>query len=616
MTPWKSNVGTIRDGTPVDAPTTNVPIQDLTQRTQHLKDAINAALLGQAIVERDAPLSDTTTVGMPVYKDSDGTWKPAKAEIDDENVLGNLTLKRSSYVQGIIAEKSSNTLGIVVLLGKVPIALGSVIEGEVATGQYYLSATTPGKITLQRPPIGLAVLYYAAELGEAFVNPAPKDVLQDHIHFRVSLYAHPAGIPKCISSGTHEISCPDSNSTGWLPASHAIFNGNAPAGAAFGYNLLMHPELAAVWPPLPHTMVDIFVDGVLVHVADAPGDGVDVVADKNGLWWMSAAYGEAPWQDPWVECALGGNCLAIIGTDDDYDGYYDTGVEKRIELYFIRMSVLTDQTAVTSLNADAPFEFVDAFGNEKSAGNLKLTLNGDILETANDELSSVNSVRRISGRTAYVGPNVTRIRPGNSLIQVSSANGNITDGFYGDVVLTGLDAASAGGFECDISTIALNGAVEDAYLGVPMLSFPKSILSTLNFKVAVPTGYISTSGYIQLILWLYAVNSGDMPELGISYRRIAVPGSGEISSLPAFEIAVPGGNGPNSGYRWINNSASPTVTSGGVVKLTLNSILVGAGELIQFTIKRDARASGGTLLDTYASVLGLLRIVPLLKTTA
>jgi hypothetical protein len=206
--------------------------------------------------------------------------------------------------------------------------------------------------------------------------------------------------------------------------------------------------------------------------------------------------------------------------------------------------------------------------------------------------------------------------PGNSLIQISSANGNISEGFYGDTVLTVLDAASAGGFECDIGTVALNGAVEDSYNGVPMLSFPKSIESSLNFKVAIPTGYISSNGYLQLILWLYAVNAGNMPELAISYRRIAAPSDGGVTSVPAFEISVPGGNGPNSGYRWVNSSSSPAVVSGSLVKLKMNSIVVGAGELVQFTVLRDARASGGTLLDTYASTLGLLRIIPLLKTTA
>ena len=107
----------------------------------------------------------------------------------------------------------------------------------------------------QRPPVSVSVLVYTDD-GMAIVQPVQRDFLEDHIHYKVRLYAQPAGTNWSSSPASRRrhpppVDTPDPTLPGWLPADHAIFNGRAPTGAVFGYNLATHPQLARIFPPIP-----------------------------------------------------------------------------------------------------------------------------------------------------------------------------------------------------------------------------------------------------------------------------------------------------------------------------------------------------------------------------
>ena len=75
------------------------------------------------------------------------------------------------------------------------------------------------------------------------------------VHYRFKLEPQPAGIPNDPDNNQkHSIVTADANLPGWLPADDISFQGMAPAGAKFGYNLAKHPELASAFPPLPTLM--------------------------------------------------------------------------------------------------------------------------------------------------------------------------------------------------------------------------------------------------------------------------------------------------------------------------------------------------------------------------
>ena len=157
-------------------------------------------------------------------------------------------------------DKTGPRTGTVALVGLVYLNAEQISNGLIdeGPGQYYLSPVFPGKLTKQRPAIAMPVLYWLGATaacedgGWGILLPQQKNFLEDHIHHQVELVPLPAGEHHNPGEGNpHEITntCPDL--PGWLPADDAVFNGTAPAGAAFGYNVKADPHLRDIWPPIP-----------------------------------------------------------------------------------------------------------------------------------------------------------------------------------------------------------------------------------------------------------------------------------------------------------------------------------------------------------------------------
>jgi len=598
-TPWKALVRPVVDGEDVSARVVNRPLADLAQRTQYLKEVMDAALVSQVLAERSATLATDVVVGMAVYKDdADGIWKPALATYESDGVLNNYQVPPAGFALGVVLYKHTDTLGIVALAGRALVDLSAVIDGPSGAGQLYLSSSTPGHLTLQRPPGGIPVCYYLPNRQEAYVNAAPKDLLLEHVHFSVRLHGHPAGIPACPTGDTNEISCPDIDSTGWLPADDESFNGLAPDGAKFGYNLSMHPELRAVWPPVPLAGVVLESDGLGVRM------GVDVIVDANGIWWMSDTVGESPWKDPWPECAVGGDCNDVQGSDADMDGSYDTpDYERYLILYFLKMKNLTDQTVVTSLTADSPYALYNALGQPASTGNLHLALSGDLVESEADPTPAYPSaIRRIVGRTAYQGPAVARLKGGNSRTRVTGSAGNATDGYSGDVVVSLIDTLGAAGYELPYQLVSLEQATEEYYENIQMLGLPAGRESWVQLKVVVPDGMLSGAGTLKLKAWLLATAAGTAPSFTIEWLKLPAAAAGAKNNL--------------SNYSWVTATTQLqwTATGGGsalllndYVTVISDGLEVAAGDLVFARLIRAAS-------DGYAGLIGLLRLSTVLFT--
>ena len=198
------------------------------------------------------------------------------------------------------------------------------------------------------PPVSVPVL--RADGNEnVFVNPSFVDSLSNHQHYKFDLVMLPAGDTSPPAVGNkHVITNPDSDLTGWLPADDAAFDGKAPAGAKFGYNIPVDYDLNNLWPPIPVQSADVeLVRPSIDDAADLKlreklaGQALDdiVKLDSNGIWWMTNCYDQVPWPTDYT-------------TGDSLSYSTDSCPQAALPamlLYFTKVNFATDITIVRSL---------------------------------------------------------------------------------------------------------------------------------------------------------------------------------------------------------------------------------------------------------------------------
>lgn len=163
LTPWLPLVRRIKDGETVDQATVNVPIDQMTQREQHLYEKFNelsgkSVLLafGQPIHPEEVPhiLPDALTI---VYFRSDAQGAGLSRGITGFSSSQSSSMfspKDSNYSFGITKMIYSNTKTADLYiegLCEFAIAMDHPIRGIIQTGEafsvgpYFLSAKSPGK---------------------------------------------------------------------------------------------------------------------------------------------------------------------------------------------------------------------------------------------------------------------------------------------------------------------------------------------------------------------------------------------------------------------------------------------------------------------------------------
>jgi hypothetical protein len=282
----------VQKGDPVSAGVASSAPQTLEARTNYLKQVIDNIEAGRALIHYDAAVKSDVEVGNPVFWSTDNQrYEMAKAAVENDAALGTLVATESSDVLGLVLTKKVGNTADIVLWGIVAFSdLTNVIDDSpIVPGRYYLSAVEAGKLVSQRPPITVAVCVVLGPLDACdqntyvYVMPQMRDFLEDHIHLSFELVAAPAGDHVPPSTGeAHAITNADDTKQGWLPANHSSFNGNAPAGAMFGYNLAAHPGLDRVWPPIPlaSCLLEMYQEGV-AH--DVRGIHVDFSYDFGSI---------------------------------------------------------------------------------------------------------------------------------------------------------------------------------------------------------------------------------------------------------------------------------------------------------------------------------------------
>lgn len=545
---WSNNIKHVAPNEPVQAGVVSRPDKVLESRTDYLKERLDAADAGRALIDSSVTVAPSVLPGQPVYWNAaEQRYERALAAVTLEPTTQNFITQPTADCVGICLKKHSETLGDIVLRGVVDLPeLTNAITGPITAGRYYLSAVAAGKLVKQRPSVSAFVCYVlgpkdaCTTVPRVVVAPQQKDYVEEHTHYRIELTTAPAGTPT-LSAGKYTITNPNTQLPGWLPANHAIFNGKAPAGAVFGYNLSVHPTLQNVWPPSPVQSVSVLWDkgANLVGATEVPlGPQGLVTCDINGIWWMSDCSNDVPWP-------------ASITTPNTTCPREET---MRLAVVFIRMLVGNDRSVVTSLTpgAESPIVLTNCNNNPATTGDLNINLNLQTVATnaaGSTVLKSVVAGKKLSAGVVAEGL-FTR---SNQLILTGTETRNLTAqekeefGLAGDITLhqgvVKIDYTDLL-VEREVSPqiIRLSDTVERLYMDIPYLGFPPGQSSLMRLRFNLSDSNLGDNLQMKIRVRFFGrggtpTTPATLPALYMSYRRLPKP-STSGTQLPTTDTSL------------------------------------------------------------------------------
>ncbi len=547
----------VKNGDKVDASSVNTPDAQLLKLYEYLLARVENLDNSTAIYRRNVTFDSAVSVGMPVYFDTiDGVFKKAKAAASI--IDGVITTDEQAKLWGICASKSSTTTGDILLAGVAKIDMSAAIDGTVGPGMYYLSGTTAGKLVLAEPPIGIPVLSID-DAGNVLVNVIANDLFGAHQHYKFDLICYPAGT--ATLAGTWSITAPDTDIIGWLPADHASFNGKAPVGAAFGYNIAASP-LANAWPPLPLAGATIeWFTGLATVIPDLEGLAK---IDEYGIWWMSDAAGDQPW-------------------NEDYDSTTGEGAPwMKMRLWYSRPKFFTSSTVVTSLVAKEgsviTIRCVNNADESQATGDLEIDADLSLVLATSQDTTGYIALKGLADGKFTRGPVVSGLKSGSANL-IITGEADIAGGYkVGNCTLT--VSTSAVGYELPVLSVRLQGATEENYSDINALGFPDERKTAYRAEVNVPYELSVTTVKVALRFWLLARANGTLPALTLTARVLSRPdGSAEalVTSDSPVALTIPGTAMAEDTY----------------IEVTSADIDAAPGSVIQFTLGRDASAGDG-----------------------
>lgn len=604
MTRWRELIRSVQNGQPVDAGNTNRPINDVQGNVAYLKALFDAAEIGQALFARDVALQEDCLVGQAVYWDEDEQhFAQAKAAATISTDTG-VTLADTANVLGVLYEKTTSTSGTVLLLGYAELSIENAIDtDDVAAGFYFLSGTTPGGLTQQQPDIGIGVLF-ADGHGRVLVHPQHRNFLDDHRHYKISLYARPAGtVTEPTVGDPHEITDADDTLPGWLPANHERFAGIAPDGAKFGYNLSAHQELNELWPPIPVTAASIFVErpqltpDVMANVIGATMmDPRMVRIDENGIWWMTDAYNQAPWDTDYD------SSNSLYGSSLSYDDSNGPEQIMRIWFCFALPTYANNRNVVTRLTpADgSPVTLTNCNGDAATVGDLTLGLNLEFLIDEDSDTEGAKVIKTLDQLTFQTGYVTEGLIAGNN-VSLTSTNSRTADDetIHRGVITVDVDLEPTER-ELAPEIIKLGGALERTGDDIPYIGLPKDRASAVRLRFNVPPAGLPANPRFKLRLLLLGTTAGTFPALSATYKVLPNPEDADTARVDLDDLVEDDLTLDTEASGFLGDNIMRRESEEAVVSATEESYEVQAGDTIYVTISREA--------DDYAGEVGLVRM--------
>jgi hypothetical protein len=540
-TPWQTLLNFIINGEAVSASVTNRPTRQLAERTQYLYERLQLLAAGEALFIHDVTVESGALPGHAMYFDSvSGTYKRALAAVELDAVNGLYTVAQSSFAVGLLYSKTNTTTGSIISFGMLrDFDLSNSIADPTVAGPQFLSMTEPGKLVSPRPAVGVYILYNRGD-DTAHISPVQKDTLENHIHYKFDLVAAPAGVPNCIEYDDGQRHCifdADSDLPGWLPADDPSFNGTAPEGAKFGYNLAQHPELLKVWPPQPPDTSYIEVNSHSVEINS--GTCPMVVVDSNGIWWMQDCYGAAPWSPLYEPCSSSscaegssssGECECLTPLEYLPGHDYERSAQMTIVMWFAKMVVKTEESVVTSLTPcsdNSPIEFLDCEGAAASTGRLCAQVDFSRLEEEYPT-AGLRVVKGFGADKIYTGPAITGLKPTSDIALTGIGTEDVDwlideDGIYrGDFEIALADrSGDPREGEANLTIVSNVREDYDSVLKLFYLHYPSGQAGEVRgridvSRIDVPAGDLQ----MKLFFWFVGRSAGSIPTLTTTYRRI------------------------------------------------------------------------------------------------
>ena len=567
---FKDLLRQIRNGDPVDESTINPPLRDLSDNDRYLLDLINALASSSAVYRRNATVAEAVSPGEPVFFNS-ATSRFEQGLAAASVIDGVARTADSALLWGICSVKKSSTRADILLQGYAELDISGPVGGAVTAGLYFLSATTPGGLTLQEPPVGVPVLYSDGD-GGVFVNGNFSDLFSAHQHYRFNLVCEPCGTPE-LDAGRYTITGADDSLPGWLPANHASFNGQAPAGAVFGYNIPAS-SLADSWPPTPLAGAVLeWFNGIGISLPDLEGLAV---INNYGIWWMTDCEDWQPWPADFI----------FGGTTPTFDPLTCPPTPPMsLRLWYARSKFQTADTVVTSLRAKTGSVLTVRCLNDENVDQATgdLEIDADLtllLDEDTDTAGHVVLKGLVDGKFTR-GPVVSGVKTAGGSLLLSSVDGADVDGYHvGNVLLTVLQSPL--GLELDVQSIRLFGATEENYLGTLGLGFPVDRQTSYLGEVHVPYSLDVTTISLGLRFWVLARGAGALPPLTLTVQVLTRPSPADdpvalVETWSPVVLELPAAALAEDQY----------------IEVTSAAIETGPGDVLLFSLERDDSAGDG-----------------------
>jgi hypothetical protein len=586
----------------------NQALIELASRTEQLLQQLAESAGGRALTCTNEP----TSPGVIPF--SVVSWDPAAKRFDLALALlnaspgGEMVADALAITTGICVKKRNTTVGDITIAGAITLTAANVAtllnNAAPVSGVLYLSTTNSGTLTQTKPAVGIVVGYLVTPSDgcsatyQLILNSGVNSnwLGQDRV-IEYTLAAKPAGthVPPAFG-GTHQITSPDINKQGWLPASHAVFGGTAPVGAIFGYNIDKDPALLAMWPPAGKRMVLDFMSKADIGTAGLKRVPASLFAINNRtIWWMTNCYSQVPW---------------------DYE--LDTNVNfplpaceidppTQLIATFDRSPLDNSGKVVTKLrgSADGVVTFVDASGVVAVTGDLTAKLNSSAAVTATNQAGSTVLKTLGDGFKFQSGVVVEGVRSTDPTLSVTGTLSRLIDPSlaesptnyrYQQGIVTIAKTTTAIGQDLSPSLIRVGDSLQRAYKGVSYIGFPNLVASSIAVRFDVPNGLTATQRLTPYVV-MFGRGVGPMAAMTASYYVISGPpragGPQIITDVPnalAFDVVTP----------------STGLLADAVFKTTADSVVLYAGDTIFITF---ARAAG----STYPFDIGFIRIGALLQ---
>lgn len=285
----------IQNGQLVNAETINPILRQLYLNDQATKAILDYFQVPSALLAC-VTINPSLQVGQPVFFSSQSGRYEA-AGYATEVIGGSTYLSESAEVWGLVVRKQSSDTAYILVDGIHRVDLIAATGESVSSGRYYLGSS-PGSLTAT-PADDVSPVYVCSATEDGWVLFRPHSGANAGLlsQWKYQL-ANTAAGTVTIADEQVTITAPDADLIGWLPADHVSFDGNAPAGAKFGYNLATDATLQERWPPryLATIHLDLYRDSSASVGGTAVPLGADglCIVDEHGIWWMSSCLDDTP----------------------------------------------------------------------------------------------------------------------------------------------------------------------------------------------------------------------------------------------------------------------------------------------------------------------------------